>query len=159
MSTDFAVVLDECLDRLKAGDSISACLQHYPEHAEELQPLLETVQFAQALRYTEPPRPEALARGRQRFLTEAARLREDRRASERSWLEKVRDFFAAGAALLSPQFWGVRGAGRAMAVILVALLLFGAVNRAGIGEQLTRGSVVSRKAGDAPGSTSHHTGS
>lgn len=128
MSTDFATVLDECLDRLKAGDSISACLQSYPEHAEELQPLLETAQFAQALRFTEPPRPEALARGRQRFLTATARWRGERRTSERSWLEKVLDFFAAGATLLSPQFWRVRGAGRAVAVILVAFLLFGAIS-------------------------------
>lgn len=120
MSTDFATVLDDCLDRLKAGDTISACLESYPDHASELKPLLETVEFVNALRFTEAARPQALARGRQRLLTEAARLREERREKERSFLTKVRDFFSAGA---PGPVWA-----RAAAVIVVVLLLFGAVS-------------------------------
>lgn len=120
MSTDFATVLDECLDRLKAGDSVAACLERYPEHANELKSLLETVQFTHALRFTEPPRPQALARGRQRFLTEAARLREERSVSGRSLLSRLRDFFTAGAPTPA---WG-----RIAAMVVVALLLFGTVS-------------------------------
>ncbi|MFQ5855660.1 MAG: DUF5666 domain-containing protein [Anaerolineae bacterium] len=119
MSSDFATVLDECLDRLKSGDSVSTCLESYPEHAEDLEPLLETAQFAEALRFTEPPRLQALARGRQRFLTEAVRLREQQQVKERSLPERVRDLFTAGAA---GPLWG-----RTAAVIVVALLLFGAL--------------------------------
>ncbi len=119
MSTDFATALDDCLYRLRAGDTISACLERYPDHARELEPLLETVQFVDTLRFTEPPRPQTLARGRQRFLTEAARLREEQQAADRSWLAKVRDFFTAGT---PGPAWG-----RAVAAILVVLLVFGTV--------------------------------
>ncbi|RME42739.1 MAG: hypothetical protein D6791_17045 [Chloroflexi bacterium] len=133
MKTDFATVLDECLDRLKAGDSISACLERYPEHAEELEPLLETAQLTAPLRFTEPPRPQALARGRQRFLTEAARLRAQQQARERPLVDRLRDFFTAG---LTRPVWG-----RAAVAIVVVLLLFGAVS----------GVVVQAAASSLPG--------
>ena len=132
MSTDFATALDDCLYRLRAGDTISACLERYPDHARELEPLLETVRFVDALRFTEPPRPQALARGRQRFLTEAARLREQQ-AADRSWLAKVRDFFAVG---MAGPAWG-----RAAVAILVVLLVFGTVS----------GVVVQASASSLPG--------
>ncbi len=133
MKTDFATVLDECLDRLKAGDSISACLERYPEHAEELEPLLETAQLTAPLRFTEPPRPQALARGRQRFLTKAARLHAQRQARERPLVDRLRDFFTAG---LTRPVWG-----RAVVAIVVVLLLFGAVS----------GVVVQAAASSLPG--------
>jgi hypothetical protein len=116
MSSDFATVLDECLNRLKAGDSISACLNQHPEFAEDLRPLLEVAQFAAALRYTEPPRPQALAHGRQRFLAEAARLRQQRKVAKRSLSERVRDF-------LTPTVAGPAW-GRAVAAVVVVLLVF-----------------------------------
>lgn len=131
MSSDFTTVLDECLDRLKAGESISACLGRYPEHAEELEPLLEAAQFVEALRFTEPPRPQALARGRQRFLTEAARLREQQQATPRPFLANLRAFFMGDGAGLA---WS-----RIAAVIAVALLLFGTLS--GVAVQASESSL------------------
>lgn len=133
MSTDFANVLDDCLHRLRAGDTQSACLERYPDHARELKPLLETAAFADALRFTEPPRRQALAQGRQRFLTEAARLREEQHTAERSLFATVRAVFTAG---MPGPAWG-----RAVAAIVVVLLLFGTVS----------GAVVQASAGSLPG--------
>ncbi len=121
MSNEFTTVLDECLGRLKAGDSIDACLEHYPEHAEELEPLLQTVQHIEPLRFTEPPRPEALARGRELFLAKAARMREQQQETQPSLLERIKGFFSLE--MPSP-VWG-----RAAAVVVIVLLLFGAVGR------------------------------
>ncbi len=42
-SREFENVLNECLERLLVkGDSIEQCLQSFPEHADELEPLLQT---------------------------------------------------------------------------------------------------------------------
>lgn len=121
MSNKFPTALNECLGRLKAGDSIESCLERYPEHAKELEPLLETVRFIEPLRFTEPPRPEAEARGRERFLAEAARMRKQQRETDPSLLEQIRTVFARG---MSGPVWG-----RAAAVIVAVLLLFGVVGR------------------------------
>ncbi len=124
MRNDFETVLDECLGRLKEGDSIAVCLERYPEYAEELKPLLETAELVEPLRFTEPPRPEALARGCQRFLSEAVRLREQQQTSaarETSLLQRIRDFFGAGV--------GNPVLGRAVAAVVILLLLFGVVGR------------------------------
>ncbi|MBS1252293.1 MAG: hypothetical protein MAG451_01331 [Anaerolineales bacterium] len=121
MSNEFTTVLDECLGRLKAGDSIDACLERYPEHAEELEPLLQTVQHIEPLRFTEPPRPESRARGRGLFLAKAARMREKQEETQPSLLERIKSFFSLD--MPSP-VWG-----RAAAVVVIVLLLFGAVGR------------------------------
>jgi hypothetical protein len=36
----FRSVLDECLDSVRRGESVEACLERYPKHAERLRPLL-----------------------------------------------------------------------------------------------------------------------
>lgn len=131
MSSDFVDILDECLDRLRAGDSIEACLTRYPGYADELEPLLETVHFAQALRATEPPRPEALARERNLFLTEAARLWPQEAAlpaapvrpvqpPQPTLLERIQEFFTVG--------WPVPAWARAAVVVVAVLLVFGAIS-------------------------------
>ena len=43
MMRDFNTLLDECIDRINAGESIDMCLASYPKHARELEPLLRTV--------------------------------------------------------------------------------------------------------------------
>ncbi len=40
--TDFNKILDECLDRIKRGESIESCLAKYPELASDLKPMLES---------------------------------------------------------------------------------------------------------------------
>ena len=43
MSGDLKTLLDECIDRINRGESLEECLASYPEHAQELEPLLRTV--------------------------------------------------------------------------------------------------------------------
>ncbi|RMF41597.1 MAG: hypothetical protein D6755_12440, partial [Anaerolineae bacterium] len=42
-------ILDECLARMQAGESLEACLESYPQWAEELRPLLELGTMLQTL--------------------------------------------------------------------------------------------------------------
>ena len=36
-------ILNECVERLLRGETVEQCLESYPEHAVELEPLLRTV--------------------------------------------------------------------------------------------------------------------
>jgi len=58
-------ILQRCLARIAAGESVAACLHDHPEHADELAPLLEAVA---KLRGWAPPtlsdRARAAARAR-----------------------------------------------------------------------------------------------
>ncbi len=49
-------ILDDCLERLARGEGVAECVGRYPEHAEELAPLLEvaanTMQVASSVSYT-----------------------------------------------------------------------------------------------------------
>jgi hypothetical protein len=63
---DFDNILDECLQRLLAGESVEACLSRYPEHAAGLEPLLRTAW--DTLKATDiRPRPEFRDRARYQF--------------------------------------------------------------------------------------------
>ncbi|MEK7325751.1 MAG: DUF5667 domain-containing protein, partial [Chloroflexota bacterium] len=66
---------DDCLTRLRAGESLDACLQSYPDFAGELRPMIEAAQGAMAA--SRVPRP-AQMRSRARFLTAAGQLRSPR---------------------------------------------------------------------------------
>jgi len=43
MKDNIEKILDECIDRISNGESLESCLASYPEHAEELRPLLLAV--------------------------------------------------------------------------------------------------------------------
>jgi len=64
---EFNNILDDCLERLLVnGETIEQCLRSYPEHATELEPLLQTAMAtkeASAIR----PRPEFRERARYQF--------------------------------------------------------------------------------------------
>jgi hypothetical protein len=51
MKHDFDSILDFCIERIAAGESLDACLADYPEHATELEALLKITQSL----YTLPP--------------------------------------------------------------------------------------------------------
>ena len=55
MSRKFDTVLDDCMDLLRAGVGVEDCLARYPEHAEELRPLLS---LASAVKGIPTPRPD-----------------------------------------------------------------------------------------------------
>ena len=67
-------IFDDCLERLARGETIMRCLESHPEQAEQLEPLLRTVQVARETSVI-LPRPEFRARARYEFhsaLQEAA---------------------------------------------------------------------------------------
>ena len=69
--TNFDEILAQCLESIENGEPIEACLERYPQHAQELEPLLR---LAATLQRTEPPRlsPTAFARGRELVVQAAA---------------------------------------------------------------------------------------
>ena len=78
MSEKFDDVLNDCLERLAEGEDIQQCIERYPEHEDELVPLLRiarvTMQVAAA-----SYRPEAKARGLVRIHQAIAARREPSR--------------------------------------------------------------------------------
>jgi hypothetical protein len=63
---EFDNILDECLQRLIAGETIEACLSRYPDYAAALEPLLRTAQ--NTMKATDiRPRPEFRDRARYQY--------------------------------------------------------------------------------------------
>ena len=106
MPKAFDKIIDECVDRINRGERFEDCLASYPEHAEELEPLLRAMLDTQAV-FTFAPSPAAKTAARQRFnaaLEELARRREERRE-------------------LSPRIFGWSKAWATVAVVLVVALI------------------------------------
>jgi hypothetical protein len=102
---EFDNILDECLQRLLAGETIESCLSRYPLHAADLEPLLLTAQST--LKAADiKPRPEFRDLARRQF---QAAVRETPR-------QEKRGFFA----LLQPGL-------AAVAIIAIVLLAGGGV--------------------------------
>ena len=53
-NTAFEDILDRCLERIEAGESIESCLSDYPDHAEELKGSLEMDTHLQGLPVERP---------------------------------------------------------------------------------------------------------
>src|SRR5215216_7600781 len=47
-SDDITTIFDDCLERMRFGESIEACLLDYPSEAEELEPLLIAATYARS---------------------------------------------------------------------------------------------------------------
>ncbi len=66
MKQDFDDILNECLDRVAAGEDITACIERYPEQAEELASLLRiakvTMQVVSEVSQAEDVKARILAR-------------------------------------------------------------------------------------------------
>lgn len=66
MSEELALILDDCIDRINRGEKLEDCLSLYPEQAEVLKPLLQTVvDFQAAFEFV--PSPARKMAARQRF--------------------------------------------------------------------------------------------
>ena len=76
--------VDECVGLMKEGHiTLEGCLARYPEHAAEIEPLLEIAHELQ--RMPKPsPRPAAFAAGRRRMLETLAEKRHRQAASPAS---------------------------------------------------------------------------
>jgi hypothetical protein len=110
---EFANIFDECLERiLTGGETVEQCLASYPEHAAELEPLLQTALSAKET-LDIAPRPEFKERARHHILTELRDLAE----------RKQRRFLLFG--------WQPRWATAAIAVLVLLIASSGTVAAAG----------------------------
>jgi hypothetical protein len=73
----FESILDECLKAVGRGESLDSVLGHHPQWADELRPLLTTVQRVRQSPAVKP-RPAAQEAGWQRFIGQAVALRRAR---------------------------------------------------------------------------------
>src|SRR5689334_12335031 len=58
-SSDITSILDVCLDRMRRGESIEACVQDYPAEADELESLLLAAMYARSTYRPPSLSPEA----------------------------------------------------------------------------------------------------
>lgn len=101
---EFNTILNDCLERLLVkGETIEQCLQSYPEHAAEIEPLLQTA-MATKKAVAIQPSPEFKARARYQFQSALQEVKPKRALPFFGW---------------QPQ-WAV-----AIAVVLVVLLAGG----------------------------------
>ncbi len=70
MSKKFDDILNECLNRMAAGEDLEQCLQDYPDLSEELRPLLETALTVKSSANLAQPKQEFRELTRQQFLAE-----------------------------------------------------------------------------------------
>ena len=95
----FEDILDTCLERLKAGESIESCLEPYPKAADRLEPLLRAAEHSQSI-----PKPEvsqeAREQGLERFMAAVGKLPEHKKpilnrteAANRRFLGRVAAWF------------------------------------------------------------------
>jgi hypothetical protein len=82
---EFNNILDECLERILAGESLESCLKLYPQQAAELKPLLETV-LAVREASTVRPSPEFRAKARYQFRSALAEKAAPQRRPFFGWL-------------------------------------------------------------------------
>lgn len=67
MSDKFEKILNECIDLVNKGESIGDCISRYPEHADELQSLLESMLLTKSP-FVSIPTASAKQRARQRMV-------------------------------------------------------------------------------------------
>ncbi len=110
---EFANIFNECLERiLTGGETVEQCLVSYPEHAAELEPLLQTALNAKETLEI-APRPEFRERARYQILAELRDIEE----------RKQRRFSLFG--------WQPRWATAAIAVLVLLVASSGTVAAAG----------------------------
>ena len=88
MSRQLATALDDCLERLRAGDTLALCLRRYPELADELEPLLSTAARVKVSYQPVAANDPALVRARNRVLAEASR-RQQVASQPRRWRDRL----------------------------------------------------------------------
>ena len=106
MSETLEDILNDCLERLAQGENVAECVGRYPDHGDELMPLLEVAASAIDTASSVSYRPEAKARGLQRLTAALAQREEPARARllpGLTWRPRVSRPVAAGliAALLT----------------------------------------------------------
>ena len=107
---DESRILQECLERIEAGEPVEASLSRYPEHREEIEPL---VYLALTMKRTVPDEMPAPAKARTLYRLEGALLAMKRRIRRGPWA-----------------VWALRVAAALLVVIIVGSLWATQVNSA-----------------------------
>jgi hypothetical protein len=85
---EFENILDECLERIVlGGETLEQCLERYPEQADELKPLLETVLAVKKASAVEP-RPDFKARASYQFRSALGEKAAPKRRPFFGWLPR-----------------------------------------------------------------------
>ncbi|MFC1951332.1 DUF4382 domain-containing protein [Chloroflexota bacterium] len=102
MSDKFEKILNECIDRVNAGQTVEYCLAEYPDYADDLVPMLDAM-FVTKNAFEVVPVVEAKPRARQRMMA-ALRRTEEKKArvgiSFPSIFRNVKILASAAAALI-----------------------------------------------------------
>jgi Domain of unknown function (DUF5667) len=91
MAERFENILEECLERLRRGESVEQCLERYPDQAAQLAPLLRVAVASQKTYSGLKPRPEFKARARremQEVLHGRARNIQPKKVSSAGWIPR-----------------------------------------------------------------------
>lgn len=116
MSDRFEDILNDCIDALLRGESVEQCLQRYPQHAPQLEPLLRTALAAHDSATSIEPRPDFKAQVRYQL---QAALHDRKRRARPRWVS------ALG--------WLPRWATITVAIVLIALIAGGSTVAASSG--------------------------
>ena len=127
MRPDLAHMLDEALERLRAGATIEECLLAYPEHAAELEPMLRTAAAIQrqAVAALPPSLEQWLASGR-REIEQIARATYTRPETLGQRLARQLGSFFAGLSRRG----GARVASAALSALIICFMSFYTVDAA-----------------------------
>jgi len=123
-------ILSECIDHLLEGESVSACLERYQAHREEIEPLLTVVAVAREADAVPPRLPEAVAEAKADFLAAAAsaRLNRGRAAARQRSRPRLRLPRVSWAPVTHAPAWATV----AVATLLVLALLTGSTVAASV---------------------------
>ena len=109
MSTTVDDILNECIERLAAGETVEQCLASYPDFAVELEPLLRTSAATMNVATAITHREEAKQRSRYKF---AAAVADRGKVSKQGWLGR----------LIGPTSWRVKLARTALVAAGIVVL-------------------------------------
>lgn len=93
-------IFNECLERMRRGDSMESCLSSYPDYAHELEELLSTVLNVRQRSSIVQPRPDFKARARARFMSEFQHARQFEQPKKPAILSLQRAWIPALASIL-----------------------------------------------------------
>jgi len=85
MPNRFASALDDCLERLRLGESLENCLERYPKQRDELELLLGMASRVSASYVPAQMAPQSFSRGRAQFLSEAVQIKEQETPVRTRW--------------------------------------------------------------------------
>ena len=81
-NSNFDNIVNDCLERIAAGETVAECLARYPEHADELAPVLRMGQATMRMSQGVEPSAAGRARGMERM---QAALAEGKQSRGRRW--------------------------------------------------------------------------